>query len=67
MPSIMSARSYERGATTVAHRLSIDVVPIMRTSNREGLIDPGVKGIPLELEHPGHDLDGMSHERAGPL
>jgi len=26
-----------------------------------------MKGIPLELAHLGHDLDGMSHERAGPL
>ena len=51
----------------MAHRLQIDVVPIMRTSNREGLIDPSAKGIPLELPHPSHDLDDMSHERAGPL
>ena len=39
----------------------------MRTSNREGLIDPDAKGIPLELAHPSHDLDGTGHERAGPL
>ena len=51
----------------MAHRLQIDVVPIMRMSNREGLIDPIAKGIPLELAQLGHDLDGMSRERAGPL
>ena len=39
----------------------------MRMSNHKGLIDPDVKGIPLELAHPSLDLDGMSHERAGPL
>ena len=49
----------------MAHRLQIDVVPIMRMSNREGLIDPGVKGIHLELAHLSHDLDGTSRERAG--
>ena len=36
-------------------------------SNHEGLIDPGMKGIPLELAHPSHDLDDTSCERAGPL
>ena len=39
----------------------------MRMSNREGLINPGAKGIRLELAHPSHDLDGMSREQAGPL
>jgi len=39
----------------------------MRTSNHEGLIDPGAKGIPLELEHPSHDLDSTRRERTGPL
>ena len=39
----------------------------MRTSNHEGLIDLGAKGIPLGLAHPSCDLDGISHERAGPL
>ena len=39
----------------------------MRTSNHEGLINPGVKGIPLKLAHSSHDLNGMGHERAGPL
>ena len=39
----------------------------MRTSNHEGLIDPGTKGIPLKLAHPSHDLDGTGRERAGPL
>ena len=39
----------------------------MRMSNNEGPIDPGVKGIPLELAHPSRDLDGTGHERAGPL
>ena len=39
----------------------------MRTSNHEGLINPGSKGIPLELAHPGRDLDGTDRERAGPL
>ena len=39
----------------------------MRTSNHERLIDPGAKGIPLELAHLSRDLDGTSHERAGPL
>ena len=51
----------------MAHRLQIDDVPIMRMSNREGLIDPGAKGIPLELAHSGHDLDGLSHERAAAI
>ena len=46
----------------VAHRLQINVVPIMRMSNREGLIDPGAEGIPLKLAHPSHDLDGTSYE-----
>ena len=31
------------------------------------MIHPSAKGIPLELAHPSHDLDGMGHERAGPL
>ena len=39
----------------------------MRMSNREGLIDPSVKGTPLELAHLCHDLNGTSRERAGPL
>ena len=39
----------------------------MRTSNREGLIDIGTKGIPLELVHPSCDLNSTGHERAGPL
>ena len=39
----------------------------MRMSNHEGLIDLGMKGTPLELVHPSHDLDDMSHERDGPL
>ena len=51
----------------VAHRLQIDVVAIMRTSNHEELIDPSVKSIPLELAYPSRDLDGTGHERAGPL
>ena len=55
------------GHVAVAHRLQIDAVPIMRTSNREGLIDLGAKGIPLELAYPSRDLDGMGHERAGSL
>ena len=29
----------------MAHHLQIDAVPIMRTSNHDGLIDPSVKGI----------------------
>ena len=36
-------------------------------SNREGLIDPSAKGIPLELAYPSQDLDGTSRKRAGPL
>ena len=55
------------GRVVVAHHLQIDVVPIMRMSNSEGLIDPDAKVIPLELAHPSHDLDDMSRERAGPL
>ena len=55
------------GRIAVACRLQIDVVPIMRMSNQEGLIDPGAKGIPLELAHPSHDLDGTGRERAGLL
>ena len=55
------------GRVAVVHRLQIDVVPIMRTSNREGLINPRAKGIPLELAHLSRDLDGMIRERAGPL
>ena len=51
----------------MAHCLQIDGVPIIRTSNREGLIDPGAKGIALELAHPSRDLDGTSYERASPL
>ena len=51
----------------MAHRLQIDDVPIMRTSNHEGLIELGTKGIPLELEHPSRDHDGKSHKRAGLL
>ena len=51
----------------MANRLQVDVVPIMRTSNRKGLIHPSAKGIPLELAHLSRDLDGTSHERAGPL
>ena len=39
----------------------------MRTSNHEGLIDPGVKGIPLELAHLSRDPNGTSRERASPL
>ena len=39
----------------------------MRTTNHEGLIDPGMKGIPLELMHLSRDLDGTGRERAGPL
>ena len=39
----------------------------MRTSNREGPIDVGAKGVPLELARWNLDLDGMSHERAGLL
>ena len=30
----------------MAHRLQIDAIPIVRTSNHEGLIDPSPKGIP---------------------
>ena len=51
----------------MAHRLQIDVVPIVRMSNHEGLIDPGMKDIPLELAHPRRDLDGMGRKRTGPL
>jgi len=36
----------------MAHRLQIDVVPIVRMSNHEGLINLDTKGIPLELAHP---------------
>jgi len=36
-------------------------------SNREGLIDPGAKGIRLELAHPRCDLDGTDREQTGPL
>ena len=39
----------------------------MRTSNCEGLVDPGVKRIPLELAHPSCDLNGTGRERANPL
>ena len=39
----------------------------MRMSNHEGLIDPGVKGIPLELAHLSRDPNGTSRERASPL
>jgi len=39
----------------------------MSMSNREGLIDPGAKGIPLELAHLGRDLNGTSREHVGPL
>ena len=39
----------------------------MRTSNRKGLIDLSMKGTPFKLAHPSRDLDGTSHERAGPL
>ena len=39
----------------------------MRTSSHKGLIDPGTKGIPLELAHPSHDLNSTGRERAGPL
>ena len=46
----------------MAHRLQIDAVPIMSTSNHEGLIDSDMKGIPLEQAHLGHDLDGTSRE-----
>ena len=55
------------GRVAMAHRLQIDVVPIMRMSNHEGLIDPSKKGIPLKLAHLSHDLDGTSREQAGPL
>ena len=55
------------GRIAMAHHLQIDVVPIMRTSNREGLINPRAKGIPLELAHLSRDLDGMIREQAGPL
>ena len=48
-------------------RLQVDAVPIMRTSNHEGLIHPSAKGIPLELAHLSCDLNSMGHERAGPL
>ena len=51
----------------MAHRLQIDAVPIMRTINCEGLVDPGAKCFPLELAHLSCDLNGMGHERAGPL
>ena len=51
----------------MAHRLQINAVPIVRTSNHEGLIDPGAKGIPLKLAHLRRDLDGTGHERTGPL
>ena len=50
-----------------AHHLLVDDVPVMRMSNREGLVDPGMKGVPLELAHPRRDLDGMGRERTGPL
>ena len=36
-------------------------------SNHKGPIDPSAKGIPLELAHPSHDLNGTSHKRANPL
>ena len=36
-------------------------------SNREGLINPSAKGIPLKLVHPHRDLDGTGRERTGPL
>ena len=55
------------GFVVVAHRLQIDAVPIMRMSNREGLIDLSTKGSPLELAHPSHDLDSMSREQDGHL
>ena len=55
------------GRVALTHRLQIDDVPIMRMSNHKGLIDPDVKGIPLELAHPSRDLNSMGHERAGPL
>jgi hypothetical protein len=51
----------------VAHRLEVNVVPIMRMSNREGLIHPGTKGISLKLADPRYDLNDMGHERAAPL
>ena len=51
----------------MAHHIQINVVPIMRMSNRKGLIDLNTKGTPFKLAHPSHDLDGTSHERAGPL
>ena len=55
------------GRVAMAHRLQIDVVPIIRMSNHEGLIDPDAEGTPLELAHLSHDLDGTSHKEAGPL
>ena len=51
----------------MAHHLQIDVVPIVRMSNREGLIDLGAKGVPLELAYLRHDLDIMGREQTGPL
>ena len=51
----------------MAHRLQIDAIPIMRTSNCKGLIDPDAKGIPLELAHLRCDLNGMGYERTAPL
>ena len=51
----------------MAHYLQVDAVLVMRMSNHEELINPGAKGIPLDLVKLGHDLDSTGHERAGPL
>ena len=50
-----------------AHRLQVDDVHVMRMSNYKGLVDLGTKGVPFELAHPHHDLDGIGREQTGPL
>ena len=39
----------------------------MRTGNSEGMGDPGVKGVLLNLAHPRRDTSGTSRKGAGPL
>ena len=46
----------------MAHRIQVDATNVMRMSNHEGLINPGMKGILLELAHPSRDLDGTGGE-----
>ena len=48
----------------LARYLQVDLPIIMGMGDSEGLDDPGVKGILLELAHPRHDTRGMSRERA---